>query len=91
MGCEFLVSRDPACWVITGLSTCTELNPVPQIHIHIDSQNVTLFACGVFAHVISSDEVTLHYGKSYIQHEWCLYMNRCRHTGKRPCEDGGRG
>ena len=91
MDCEFLASRDPAYWVITGLSTRTKLNPVPQIHIHADSQKVTLFASGVFAHVVSSDEVTLHWGESYIQHEWCFYMNRHRHTGKSPCEDGGRG
>lgn len=57
--CEFLASRDPICWVITGLSICTGLHSVPSNLCPPGTTERDIIWNGVFADVISLDEVRL--------------------------------
>lgn len=41
------------------LKRCTGLNNVPQIHVRLEPQNLTLFRKSIFTNVISYDEVIL--------------------------------
>lgn len=50
------------------------MSPPPQIHVHLELQNVTLFGNKVFEDVVSKEEVILELG-GVKPNNWCLYKN----------------